>query len=171
VATEIERKFLLADDGWRAQADGGVVMRQGYLSASLPAQEVKSSIRVRIAGEHANLNIKSATLGITRQEYEYPIPLADANELLDTLADDPLIEKTRYHVQHGTHTWEIDVFAGDNQGLVVAEIELSSADESFERPAWLGEEVSDDPRYYNVCLVKHPFKDWLQDKHQDGQQD
>lgn len=167
MATEIERKFLLADDGWRAQADDGVVMRQGYLStfssSALPAQEVKSSIRVRIAGEHANLNIKSATLGITRQEYEYAIPLSDANELLDSLADGPLIEKTRYHVQHGSHRWEIDVFAGDNQGLLVAEIELSAEGEAFERPAWLGEEVSDDPRYYNVCLVKHPFKDWAQD--------
>lgn len=170
MATEIERKFLLANDDWRAQADGGVVMRQGYLCAlsssdepsadRLSADKNKSSIRVRIAGEQANLNIKSATLGITRQEYEYAIPLADANELLDTLANGPLIEKTRYHVQHGVHTWEIDVFAGDNQGLVVAEVELSSADESFERPSWLGEEVSDDPRYYNVCLVKHPFKDW-----------
>lgn len=166
MATEIERKFLLADDGWRAQADDGVVMRQGYLStfssSALPAQEIKSSIRVRIAGEHANLNIKSATLGITRQEYEYAIPLSDANELLDSLADGPLIEKTRYHVQHGSHTWEIDVFAGDNQGLLVAEIELSAEGECFERPSWLGEEVSDDPRYYNVCLVKHPFKDWAQ---------
>jgi adenylate cyclase len=160
MATEIERKFLLANDGWKPQADAGVVMRQGYLNTSSPNHQSKSSVRVRIAGEHANLNIKGATLGVTRQEYEYAIPLTDANELLDTLADGPLIEKTRYHVRHGTHTWEIDVFAGDNQGLVVAEIELADADEAFERPAWLGEEVSDDPRYYNVCLVKHPFKDW-----------
>lgn len=160
MATEIERKFLLVNDGWKPQADAGVVMRQGYLNTSSSNHQGKSSVRVRIAGEHANLNIKGATLGVTRQEYEYPIPLADANELLDTLADGPLIEKTRYHVRHGTHTWEIDVFAGDNQGLVVAEIELAAADEGFERPAWLGEEVSDDPRYYNVCLVKHPFKDW-----------
>jgi adenylate cyclase len=160
MATEIERKFLLADDGWKPLADAGVVIRQGYLNTSSPNHQGKSSVRVRIAGEHANLNIKGATLGVTRQEYEYPIPLADASELLDTLADGPLIEKTRYHVRHGTHTWEIDVFAGDNQGLVVAEIELAAADEGFERPSWLGEEVSDDPRYYNVCLVKHPFKDW-----------
>jgi adenylate cyclase len=152
---EIERKFLLANDRWRAQADAGVFMRQGYLSGSK-----RSSVRVRIAGEHANLNIKGATLGVTRQEYEYAIPLADANELLNTLADGPLIEKTRYHVAHGAHTWEIDVFAGDNQGLVVAEIELGAEDESFERPSWLGNEVSHEPRYYNVCLVKHPFKDW-----------
>lgn len=160
MATEIERKFLLAGDGWKQQADAGVVMRQGYLNTASSDQQGKSSVRVRIAGDQANLNIKGATLGVTRQEYEYAIPLADANELLDTLADGPLIEKTRYHVRHGTHTWEIDVFAGDNQGLVVAEIELAAADESFERPAWLGEEVSDDPRYYNVCLVKHPYKDW-----------
>jgi len=157
---EIERKFLLNNDDWRAQADNGVVMRQGYLNSISPDTEQKSSVRVRIAGEQASLNIKGATLGITRQEYEYRIPLADAHELLDTLADGPLIEKIRYHVPHGTHTWEIDVFAGDNQGLVVAEIELASEDEVFARPEWLGEEVSADARYYNVCLVQHPYKNW-----------
>ena len=160
MSTEIERKFLLVNDDWREQADAGVVLRQGYLTSSSPDQGQKSSIRVRIAGEQANLNIKSATLGITRQEYEYPIPLADAHALLDSLADGPIIEKTRYHVRHGAHMWEIDVFAGDNRGLVVAEVELAAEDEDFEKPAWLGEEVSDDPRYYNVCLVTHPFKDW-----------
>lgn len=160
MATEIERKFLLSNDSWRAQADAGSTMRQGYLTDLSAEHGQKSSIRVRIAGAQANLNIKSATLGITRQEYEYSIPLADAHALLDSLAHGPLIEKTRYHVTHGAHTWEIDVFAGDNQGLVVAEIELGAEDEAFERPAWLGDEVSDDPRYYNVCLVKHPFKDW-----------
>lgn len=160
MATEIERKFLLANDDWRAQADAGIQMRQGYLSSFSADVAPKASVRVRIAGERANLNIKSATLGVTRQEFEYPIPVDDANALLDTLAEGPLIEKNRYHVQHGKHTWEIDVFAGDNQGLVVAEIELGAEDEDFERPGWLGEEVSGDPRYYNVCLVKHPFKDW-----------
>lgn len=160
MATEIERKFLLKDDSWRAQADVGTPMRQGYLIAASAQQQPKASVRVRIAGEEANLNIKSATLGVTRQEYEYPIPLHEANEMLDTLADGPLIEKTRYHVPHGGHTWEIDVFSGDNAGLVVAEVELAAADEPFQRPPWLGEEVSDDPRYYNVCLVQHPFKDW-----------
>jgi len=155
MATEIERKFLLKDDGWRAAADHGVVMRQGYLLGS-----ERASVRVRIAGARANLNIKSATLGVTRQEYEYPIPLDDAHEMLDTLCQTPLIEKTRYHVRHGEHTWEVDVFAGDNAGLVVAEIELGHVDETFERPPWLGEEVSDDPRYYNVCLVRHPYRDW-----------
>jgi len=155
MAIEIERKFLLRDDSWRATADDGVLIRQGYLAGS-----EKSSIRVRIASDKANINIKSATLGITRQEYEYPIPLAEANEMLDTLCEGPLIEKTRYHVLHAKHRWEIDVFSGDNQGMVVAEVELGSVGEGFERPDWLGEEVSDDTRYYNVCLVKHPYKDW-----------
>jgi adenylate cyclase len=155
MATEIERKFLLRDDAWRAHADGGTRMRQGYLLGS-----EKASVRVRVSGDRAHLNIKSATLGVQRREYEYEIPLADAGEILDTLCEGPLIEKTRYHVRHENHTWEIDVFAGDNQGLVVAEIELGAVDEHFARPSWLGEEVSHDPRYYNVCLVKHPYKDW-----------
>jgi len=160
MSIEIERKFLLANDDWRTQADNGVVMRQGYLNNVSFDNKQKSSVRVRIAGELANLNIKGATLGITRQEYEYAIPLSDAHELLGTLADGPLIEKTRYHVQHEAHIWEIDVFTGDNQGLVVAEIELANEDEAFTRPSWLGEEVSADARYYNVCLVRHPYKNW-----------
>lgn len=155
MAIEIERKFLLRDDSWHDSADEGVLIRQGYLAGS-----EKSSIRIRVADDKANINIKSATLDITRQEYEYPIPLAEANEMLDTLCEGPLIEKTRYHVHHEKHLWEIDVFSGDNRGLIVAEVELGSADEDFERPNWLGEEVSDDARYYNVCLVKHPYKDW-----------
>jgi adenylate cyclase len=155
MATEIERKFLLRNDGWRAEADEGQVIRQGYLAGS-----EKSSIRVRVADDKANLNIKSATLDVTRQEYEYEIPIAEANELLDTLCEGPLIEKTRYHVHHANHLWEVDVFSGDNEGLVVAEIELASTEESFEKPDWLGDEVSNDKRYYNVCLVKHPYKDW-----------
>lgn len=155
MATEIERKFLLKNDSWRTEANEGSMIRQGYLAGT-----EKSSIRVRVSGEKANINIKSATLDVTRQEYEYTIPLSEANEILDTLCEGPLIEKTRYHVQHDDHVWEVDEFYGDNQGLVVAEIELNSADENFERPDWVGEEVSDDTRYYNVCLVKHPYKDW-----------
>jgi adenylate cyclase len=104
MATEIERKFLLRNDGWRAEADEGQVIRQGYLAGS-----EKSSIRVRVADDKANLNIKSATLDVTRQEYEYEIPIAEANELLDTLCEGPLIEKTRYHVHHANHLWEVDV--------------------------------------------------------------
>lgn len=155
MAIEIERKFLLRDDSWQDFADDGISIRQGYLAGS-----EKSSIRVRIAGDKANINIKSATLDITRQEYEYSIPVVEANEMLDTLCEGPLIEKIRYHVHHDRHCWEIDVFSGDNQGLIVAEVELGSVDEKFESPDWLGEEVSDDARYYNVCLVKHPFKYW-----------
>ena len=155
MAIEIERKFLLRDDSWRDSADDGVLIRQGYLAGS-----EKSSVRIRIAGDNANINIKSATLDITRQEYEYPIPLIEANEMLDTLSEGPLIEKIRYHVFHAKHCWEIDVFSGGNQGLVVAEVELGSVNESFESPSWLGEEVSDDARYYNVCLVKNPFEHW-----------
>ncbi len=153
--TEIERKFLVVSDDWRRQADHGSLMVQGYLQSN-----EKSSVRVRIAGGQAWLNIKSATLGISRSEYEYAIPVDEAKQILEDLSQGPLIEKTRYHIKAGNHLWEVDDFLGDNQGLVVAEIELSEEAEEFEKPAWLGEEVSHDTRYYNVCLVKHPYKDW-----------
>ena len=152
---EIEKKFLLRNDSWRTDADAGTAFKQGYLMGS-----DKASVRVRIEGDQANINIKSATLSITRQEFEYPIPLEDAQTLLTNLCVKPQIEKTRYHVHHAEHMWEIDVFKGDNVGLIVAEIELGDEQETFVRPDWLGEEVSGDPRYYNVCLVKHPFCDW-----------
>ncbi|TDY02976.1 CYTH domain-containing protein [Thiohalophilus thiocyanatoxydans] len=155
MATEIERKFLIRDDRWRQQADAGQRIAQGYLIGARDA-----SVRVRIEGDQANLNIKSATLGIYRQEYEYSIPLEDAREMLDNLCEKPIIDKVRYHVSHAGHLWEIDVFEGENVGLVVAEIELDSEDEAFEQPDWLGQEVSDDARYYNVSLVNHPYKDW-----------
>lgn len=155
MAVEIERKFLLLNDTWRKEASAPVRYRQGYLTAS-----DKSSVRVRIEGDKAFLNIKGATLGIRRQEYEYPIPLDDAEKLLDDLCHKPLIEKDRYFINRGQHTWEIDEFFGDNQGLVVAEVELQSEDEEIEKPMWLGEDVSEDMRYYNVCLVTHPYKDW-----------
>jgi len=155
MATEIERKFLLRSDAWRENADEGTRFRQGYIIGA-----EKASVRIRIEGSLANINIKSATLGVRRQEYEYSIPLSEAEEMLDTLCEQPQIEKVRYHVPVGKHTWEVDVFSGDNEGLVVAEVELSDEDEVFERPNWLGDEVSDDTRYYNVCLVKHPYKDW-----------
>jgi len=155
MAVEIERKFLVINDDWREGADQGTLFRQGYLSASQHA-----SVRVRIEGENANLNIKSATLGIRRSEYEYPIPLTDAEEMLDNLCEKPLIEKHRYHVAHAGHLWEIDIFSGENAGLVVAEVELKDENEAISIPEWIGEEVSNDPRYYNVCLVKEPYKDW-----------
>lgn len=155
MAIEIERKYLLIDDSWRERADAGTNLRQGYF-----AGPEKASIRLRTAGQQATLNIKSAELGIRRLEYEYPVALADAEEMLALLCEKPVIEKTRYHVMHAGHEWEIDVFAGDNLGLIVAEIELASEDEAFELPAWAGEEVSHDPRYYNVSLIKHPYCDW-----------
>lgn len=155
MGTEIERKFLVCGDHWRERADNGTRLRQGYLAGS-----ERSSVRVRVEGEGANVNIKSGTLGIRRQEYEYPIPLIDAEEILDTLCEKPLIEKTRFHVPHEGRVWEVDVFEGDNAGLVVAELELDSEDAVLNLPDWVGEEVSHDTRYYNVCLVKHPFKDW-----------
>lgn len=155
MATEIERKFLVRNDAWRNHADEGVFYRQGYLSSTPDC-----SIRVRSGGGKGYLNLKSATLGVTRKEYEYEVPEQEANEMLDLFCDGPLIEKTRYNVEHAGHVWEVDVFAGDNDGLIVAEIELDDADEAFELPDWAGEEVSHDPRYYNVCLVTHPFKDW-----------
>lgn len=156
MATEIERKFLVTSEAWRETADVGTRFRQGYLIGA-----EKASVRVRIEGERANINIKSATLGVRRQEYEYPIPLKEAEEMLDTLCEQPQIEKVRYIVPVGDHTWEVDVFTGDNEGLVVAEVELEDESEAFVRPGWLGEEVSDDTRYYNVCLVNHPYKDWV----------
>lgn len=152
---EIERKFLVKGDGWRSQSFRNVYYRQGYLN------DAKScSIRVRIAEDKAYLNIKSATLGIFRHEYEYEIPLAEANEMLDSFSLGAVIAKRRFFVEYAGHTWEVDVFDGDNDGLIVAEIELSAEDEAFDIPNWAGDEVSDDPRYYNVCLVKHPYKDW-----------
>ena len=156
MAVEIERKFLVANDSWRAAVKKHGDYRQGYLASMVG----NSSVRVRITDEHANLNIKSMTLGVTRQEYEYEIPLQDAREMLDKLCVGPVIKKTRHLVDYGNHTWEIDVFDGDNAGLIVAEIELGAEDEAFELPAWAGKEVSDDKRYYNVCLAQHPYKEW-----------
>lgn len=154
MAREIERKFLLANATWRTQVQASTPLRQGYLCGNTQA-----SVRVRIAGEQATLNIKSATLGIERQEFEYPIPLADAQTLLDELASH-CIEKIRHSVPVGAHHWEIDEFLGANAGLTVAELELATPDAAFPRPDWLGEEVSHDPRYYNTELARHPYSTW-----------
>ena len=155
MATEIERKFLVLNDDWRAIVESDMQIIQACL-----ASNEFSSTRIRIQGDKANINIKSATLGITRTEFEYAIPVDDAQLMIDDLCIKPVIEKTRYIVKHMQHRWEIDVFSGDNKGLIVAEIELSSPDETFEKPSWIGEEVSNDARYYNVCLVKKPYKTW-----------
>jgi len=155
MALEVEHKFLLANDDWRTEIKHSVHYKQGYLSSS-----PLSSVRVRISDSHAWLNIKSATIGTYRQEFEYEIPLADANAILDELCHKPLVEKMRHFVYRDQHIWEIDEFMGENAGLIVAEIELSQIGESFEKPDWLGAEVTDDLRYYNNNLTKNPFKDW-----------
>lgn len=154
MGTEIERKFLVSGDGWRG-GDPVCRIRQGYLSAD-PAR----TVRVRTAGERAWVTIKGVTVGCTRPEFDYPIPVADAQQMLDTLCHLPLIDKTRHKIRHGDHLWEVDEFHGANDGLVIAEIELDSETESFARPPWLGLEVSDDPRYFNVNLFRHPHRDW-----------
>ena len=155
MAREIERKFLLLDARWRGAVTHTIVMRQGYLG-----QFERCSVRVRLEDGEARLNIKSATLGIEREEFEYAIPSADAEAMLARLCGPRQLDKRRHLVPFGAHLWEIDEFSGANAGLIVAEIELAAADEHFERPPWLGAEVSDDPRYYNVCLVDVPYTSW-----------
>ena len=155
MAVEIERKFLVVGEGWRDQVEDETRLVQGYLN-----RDARTTVRVRIHGETAWLTLKGKTQGISRLEFEYPIPVEDAETLLRELAVSPLIEKTRYRVRHGGRLWELDVFAGANAGLVLAELELETVDEHFERPDWLGAEVSDDPRYFNVNLARHPYRDW-----------
>lgn len=154
MALEIERKFLLKNASWR-----GLVTQSSRISQAYLCGNQRASIRVRVAGDDATLNIKSATLGISRLEYGYAIPVQDARELLERLGGD-VVEKTRHLVPVGRHVFEIDEFHGANQGLVVAEVELAEPDESFERPEWLADEVSDDPRYYNTELARNPFSLW-----------
>lgn len=154
MATEIERKFLVTGSQWRSTATGERI-RQGYLWVD----QVRS-LRVRIAGARAFLTLKSAGTGFTRQEYEYEIPLPDAQEMLAGLCSGGLIEKTRYTVLDRGREWVVDVFEGDNEGLVVAEVELESEDEDVQLPAWAGREVTSDPRYLNVNLVAHAYRCW-----------
>ncbi len=158
---EIERKFLVASDAWRAAAHEVVPMAQGYLNdqAAMDSGAQRASVRVRIAGDEAFLNVKSREPGHTRQEFDYPIPIADARALL-ALCVGGLVDKRRHYVEHAGHLWEVDEFLGDNAGLVVAEIELDDAGEAFEHPPWLGEEVTDDARYYNLALATRPYSRW-----------
>ncbi len=174
MAIEIERKFLVKNDDWRTLATGtasidtasigtasigtaftGTVYRQGYM-----VSDIDRTVRVRLAGDRGYITIKTATSGISRSEFEYEIPDSDASELLDTLCDRPLIEKTRYKIPYGDLIWEVDEFVGENQGLIVAEVELNHADQLVSLPDWIGQEVSDDPRYFNSNLVKYPFSQW-----------
>ncbi len=159
---EIERKFLLKGDAWRICAHHCERLRQGYLN-----NETYCSVRVRTTDDRAWLNIKGVTIGVQRQEFEYEIPLEDGHEMLNTLSKKPIIEKVRYFVEAGQHLWEIDEFEGDNQGLIVAEIELKHPEEEFEKPDWIGEEVTHDVRYYNTSLSQHPYKNWDK-KDEDG---
>ncbi|HAG80020.1 MAG TPA: adenylate cyclase [Cyanobacteria bacterium UBA12227] len=154
MATEIERKFLVKNDRWRELATG-TVYRQGYIST-----QKGITVRVRLVGNEGYLTIKSLTQGVSRVEYEYAIPAEDAQEMLDKLCDRPLIEKTRYKIELGSLVWEVDEFAGENQGLIIAEVELTDENQIIDLPDWVGEEVSDDPRYYNANLVQHPFSQW-----------
>ena len=151
---EIERKFLLKGDAWRSLGQP-VLLRQGYLSSNK-----ERVVRVRIEGEGATLTIKGRSSGATRGEWEYPIPLADAAELLDGLCEQPLIEKYRRRIAFAGNVWEVDEFLGANQGLAFAEIELSSEDQAFDKPDWIGEEVTHDPRYYNSSLIRLPYSQW-----------
>ena len=153
MGTEIERKFLVTDPSI-VEAAPGLVLRQGYLS-----REAARTVRVRIAGDHAWLTVKGVTTGARRSEWEWEIPTSDAQGML-AICDGPILDKTRHRIEHGGRTWEVDVFGGANAGLVVAEVELQSEDEPFELPDWAGQEVSHDPRYLNVNLVHHPFRDW-----------
>lgn len=150
---EIERKFLLCSDAWRAEAQRSVRMVQAYLGGE------RCSVRIRIEGDQAFLNLKSKELGAKRLEFEYRVALVEAEQMLAAFGG-AQVAKTRHYVVRGAHTFEIDVFSGDNDGLVVAEVELAAEDEAFERPDWLGAEVTDDPRYYNVALARAPFNTW-----------
>jgi adenylate cyclase len=164
---EIERKFLPIHDGWRGTAHKVVPMAQGYLNdlALVDSGAMQASVRVRIEGEAAFLNIKSRELGARRQEFEYPVPVADAQALLK-LCVGGLIEKNRHYVEHAGHLWEVDEFLGDNAGLVVAEIELDAADEAFAKPDWAGAEATHAQRYYNLALASRPYSQWREDERQ-----
>lgn len=150
---EIERKFLVTGDAWRRGE--GIRVRQGYISRG-----GGTTVRVRSTSVGAFLTVKGARRGLTRAEFEYEIPPADAEELLDSVCVKPLIEKVRYIVSYGGLAWEVDEFFGENRGLVIAEVELEREDQAFEKPPWVGEEVTGDPRYYNANLVANPYSAW-----------
>lgn len=150
---EIERKFLVRGKPWTDLE--GTAYRQGYLTSG-----PERTVRVRIAGDHGYLTIKGPSAGASRDEFEYPIPLPDAEQLLKRLCPKPQIEKVRYLIEHAGMTWEVDVFAGENAGLVIAEVELETADQTIELPAWAGREVTGDKRFFNAYLSRHPFLTW-----------
>ena len=155
VPQEIERKFLVANDGWRQGADQGTRFRQAYL-----AETERAVVRVRIEEDSRGfLTVKSAEAGLTRQEYEYPVPVAHAEALI-ALCQGSVLRKTRFRSRHADRTWEVDVYSGDNEGLVTAEIEMSSAEDAVELPLWIGAEVTGSARYYASRLASRPFSSW-----------
>ncbi len=156
MAKEIERKFLLTGEQWRALAQG-THYRQGYLNSIK-----ERTVRIRTIDDKAYLTIKGITVSATRAEYEYEIPHADCMEMLDGLAERPIIEKKRYKIPYAGLIWEVDEFFGVNQGLIVAEVELESEGQAFDKPEWVGEEVTGDPRYFNSNLVSRPYTTWEQ---------
>ena len=153
MALEIERKFLV-DTSKLPPLPKPYTIKQGYIAAR------NATVRVRIRNKEAFLTLKGRTSGVTRSEFEYPVPLSDAEAMLTQLCERPYIDKKRYLLPYAGHTWELDIFEGENEGLIIAEIELSSEEEVFEKPEWVTVEVSDDPRYRNAYLVKHPFRTW-----------
>jgi len=165
MAREIERKFLMSNQDWKALAHKQTHFAQGYLN-DIADKTGKSSVRVRLEGDKANMNIKSLEIGLSRDEYEYEIPYADGKKMLNTLAVGPVIEKVRYLVKVEQHTWEIDEFLGDNAGLVIGEVEMQSETEHVTIPEWAGREVTEEVRFYNISLSKRPFKDWSEDEKQ-----
>ena len=154
MAKEIERKFLVKNESFKLFSTG-VLYRQGYLN-----RDKHRTVRVRVAGEQAFLTIKGLTNGMERLEFEYPIAVSDANEMLETMCPKPLIEKYRFNIMADGHLWEVDEFTGDNEGLIVAEVELKSSDEEVIIPDWVGAEVTGELKYYNSNLVINPFKNW-----------
>ena len=153
MGVEIERKFLVKDDSWKIHADQGLACKQGYLLS-----DPKKTVRVRMMGDQGYLTIKGATNGISRMEFEYEIDRPDAAYMM--MLCDSVVEKTRYLIEHNGMTWELDVFEGANAGLLMAEIELESENQTFELPEWAGEEVTGDPRYYNARLARQPYSSW-----------
>ncbi len=151
---EIERKFLVRSDQWREGIHGETIC-QGYLNSAK-----ERTVRVRISGDRAFLTIKGPKINLTCSEFEYEIPVSEADQMLDELCERPLLKKTRYKILHDGKTWEVDEFHGDNDGLVVAEIELASEDETINHPGWVGKEVTDDPKYFNSSLISKPFSTW-----------
>ena len=154
MAKEIERKFLVRGDGWRGAREA-VECRQGYL-----CRGPEVAVRVRVMAGVGTITIKAAATGLTRDEFEYGIPLADAEYMLDSLCAGRIVEKVRHYVEYEGLTWEVDEFLGENEGLVVAEVELESESQSVALPPWVGLEVSSDPRYLNSELCVKPYRDW-----------